>query len=174
MNIFVLDADPNKAAQYQCEQHLRSKMLAETAQLLQTCFPKERLEAPDCPRNASGEVRGQSHYNHPCSKWARACRGNFIWLVEHGIAMEIERRKRGYNPHQSFYFVDWAIENIDDSVCPSGSLQEFCIAIADDKLCRKDPRFAAADPILKYKLYYKYDKPFATWKNGPPDWYLNL
>jgi hypothetical protein len=174
MNIFALDIDPAKAAQYQCEQHLRSKMLAETAQLLQNAFPKERLMAPDCPRNASGEVRGQSHYNHPCSKWVRQSRGNFNWLVEHGLALEQERMRRGYNPHLSRLFVEWAAKNIDESVCPSGSFTDFCTAISEDKLCRKDARFNSADSVLKYRLYYKLDKPFATWKNGPPDWFNKL
>ena len=46
----------------------------------------------------------------------------------------------------------------------------FAIAIAEDKFCRKLSYFEDKDAVGKYRLYYKYDKPFATWKQNKPKW----
>lgn len=173
MNIFVLHNDPILAARDLCEKHV-TKMYLESAQLLQTCFPQERLARPDCPRNAEGNVRKHSYFNHPCAKWARNSRANMLWLLDHADAMEDERLSRGYNPHATVPFVKWARANINDAWVPNNPLTEFAIAISEDKKCRQDPRFYLADAVLKYRLYYKHDKPFAKWKKGAPTWFTEL
>ena len=171
MNIFILDYTPEACARAQCEQHLRSKMLAEDAQLLATAFPKSALADPDCPRSATGSIRGQSHPNHPCARWIRQSRANMLWLIEHARFTEDERMVRGYNPHKSIQFVNWCADNLHLSTVPEGDLTPFAIAIGEEKNCRKHPDFAAADTVEKYRLYYKCDKPFATWKRNKPEWY---
>ena len=70
MNIFVLHKDPVVAAQMQCDKHV-VKMLLESAQML--CSPFEPGSAP----------YRRSHYNHPCSKWARESSSNYQWLWDH-------------------------------------------------------------------------------------------
>lgn len=171
MNIFVLNEDPKLAARDLCEKHI-TKMVAESAQLLQNCFSKDVLQS--APLTQSGRFRSHGYYNHPCSKWTRATKTNMTWLIDHVTEMENERLRRGYNPHFSMSFIQWASKNIDVSVCPNGGLQDFAIAISDDKLCRKDQRFAKANSVVKYRLYYAYDKSFAQWKNGAPEWFINL
>lgn len=173
MNIFVLNSDPALAARDLCEKHV-TKMYLESAQLLQTCFSKDRLAANDCPRTIEGHVRKHSYYNHPCSKWTRQSKSNMFWLLDHADAMEAERLDRGYNAHSTVPFVKWARSNIKDSVVSDGGLTEHAIAINGSKKCRLDPRFNNADAVLKYRLYYKWDKPFAVWKKGQPKWYSEL
>jgi len=74
MNIFVLSSDPIEAAQMLCGKHV-VKMPLESAQLL--CSPYPKGAAP----------YRRTHYNHPCAVWARESLGNYLWLVEHGLAL---------------------------------------------------------------------------------------
>lgn len=62
MNIFVLDTDPVKAAQYHCDSHVR-KMLIEYCQLLSTA-------AVNIPALTGFSCFYEPYQpNHPCSKW---------------------------------------------------------------------------------------------------------
>ena len=74
MNIFILSGDPTEAAVAQINKHC-VKMPLETAQMLCAAYPDD--VAP----------YKKTHYNHPCTVWARTCIENFNWLVEHGIAL---------------------------------------------------------------------------------------
>ena len=65
MNIFVLDNDPFKAAEYQCDKHV-VKMVLETAQLL-------------CSAHETAPYK-RTHYNHPCAIWTRSSLSNYMWL----------------------------------------------------------------------------------------------
>ena len=174
MNIFVLNNDPVLAARDLCEGHVH-KMVTESAQLLQSCFSEERMAANDCPRTQFGTPRLNGNKNHPCAKWTRRSKQNMLWLFDHVEAMEAERFNRGSTKeHFSFSFVRWAKANINDAWVPDGPLTEYAIAINEDKKCRQDPRFHFGDAVLKYRLFYKHDKPFATWKKGPPAWFTEL
>jgi hypothetical protein len=63
MNIFVLDRDVKKCAEYHNDKHV-VKMILETAQLL--CGVHHMTES------GYGDVPYKlSHKNHPCSIWAR-------------------------------------------------------------------------------------------------------
>jgi hypothetical protein len=168
MNIFCLDKDPLQSARWLCDQHC-NKMVLESAQMVANCFPIEALE--DAPKTQKGTTRKYSYWKHPCSIWARETMGNLSWLLLHSLEMEEERKDRGYNPHFSADFLKWALQNMTRSNNdPSDEQTEFAIAIADDKFCRKLSYFKNQDAIGKYRLYYKYDKPFATWKQNKPKW----
>jgi hypothetical protein len=171
MNLFVLDKDPSIAAKYNCDLHC-NKILLEFCQMAANCFKPETLE--DAPKTQKGTTRKHSYYNHPVSKWMRHSTANLEWSIEHAIELENERIYRGYNPHFSFAFVEWVLDNIGRSIVPSGVLAPFSVAIAEDKNCRKVPNFSSLDPVEQYRLYYKYDKPFASWtKREVPDWFLS-
>ena len=77
MNIFVLDYNPKRAAQMQCDKHV-VKMPLETAQILCSAF-----EPGTAPYK-------RTHYNHPCSVWGRESKVNYKWLIEHGLALSDE------------------------------------------------------------------------------------
>lgn len=167
MNIFAIYSNPVKAAHHLCDQHL-NKMVVESAQMLATCFTLDRLAQSDCPRSKSGKPRRHSYYNHPCTKWTRASLQNMIWLIIHTEAMETERLRRGFKPHFTMEFISWCAKNYKDSIVPDGPLTEFAVAISDNQLCRQVVGFDSLSPVEKYQLYYKYDKPFATWKRNKP------
>jgi hypothetical protein len=167
MNIFVLHKNPTKAASWLCDQHI-NKMIVESAQMIANCFSLETLE--QAPKTQKGTSRKHSYYNHPCSIWARETRKNLEWLARHALAMEGERIARGYNPHFCVEFLVWALWNIHKSENPEGKLTKFAIAISEDSNCRKIEGFDDINRVEQYRLYYKHDKPFATWKRNKPAW----
>ena len=66
MNIFMLDKDPVKAAQYHCDKHV-VKMILETGQLLSTAW---RMIDGDEFADSRGMYKC-THKNHPSAVWAR-------------------------------------------------------------------------------------------------------
>jgi hypothetical protein len=151
MNIFVLDSDPVKAAEYQCDKHV-VKMILETAQMLCT---------------AIHETGGNAHYksthrNHPCTIWARKSKGNFAWLKTHGLALCKEYNKRYGKVHKS----QAVIEECLDLTIPDGCKTNFALAMPD--YCKVD------NVVDSYRNYYLKEKSnIAKWKLGnKPDWFL--
>lgn len=172
MNLFVLDNDPSVAAKYNCDVHC-NKILLEFCQMAANCFTLETLK--DAPPTKSGTARKHSYFNHPVSIWMRQTTANLEWSIEHAIELENERLYRGYNPHFSFAFVDWVASSISKSTVAVAGLTSFAVAIAEDKNCRKIQGFNNMSPVEKYRLYYKYDKPFAKWtKRETPEWFNNI
>lgn len=170
MNIFCLDKDPIQSAKWLCDQHC-NKMVLESAQMVANCFSQEVLES--APKTKNGTTRKYSYWKHPCSIWARETVGNLSWLLNHSLAMEVERLDRGFNPHFSAEFLHWAFENIKKSENDTSLEQTpFAIAISDTMKCRQEPTFESSDEVGKYRLYYKLDKPFATWKKNKPSWII--
>lgn len=171
MNIFCLDSDPKIAAQYNCDQHC-NKIVLECAQMMANCFPLDVLKT--APPNSAGESRKHSYFNHPVSKWMRQTLGNLLWSIDHAFALEAERLYRSYKPHFSIKFIEWVANNFDKSIVPDGAQTEFAVAISPTMKCRTQPNFDVLNSVEKYRLYYIYDKPFATWKKrSKPNWFLS-
>lgn len=173
MNIFCLHSDPITAATYMCDNHIKSKMIVESAQMLANCFTPEQLKF--APLAKTGNVRSHSYFNHPSSKWVRETIDNMEWLVEHTIAMYQEKIARGYkNPHHSMDFIEWVKINLHRStVTKSGKRTEFSIAINEKSNCCKTEWFNDLSPVEKYRRYYRYDKPFAVYSNVCPPFFMD-
>lgn len=77
MNIFLTSPDPRECAIALDDKRV-VKMAVETAQLLATSLRHHGVE--DVSYKAT-------HTMHPCSRWAARSRGNFLWLVEHGLEL---------------------------------------------------------------------------------------
>ncbi len=99
MNIFYLDRDPQKAAEFQYNKHV-VKMILESAQMLSTAH---RILVGDHYIDASSGRRIQrwklnnphmenvlykaAHVNHPSNLWVRQNKNNYFWLYEHMVAL---------------------------------------------------------------------------------------
>lgn len=175
MNIFVTHADPIEAARELCDQHVRAKMQVESCIMLQHCFTNAVLQ--HAPKTKTGKVRrsGKGYFNHPCSVWVRESRENFMWLAEHALEMCNERMYRWPSSQEHFckQFLLWAKQNAHQANCFTSSvLTPFATAINPESNCRTIPNFDKHEVVVKYQLYVKHDKPFATWtKRKKPDWY---
>jgi len=93
VNIFVLDSNIKKCAEYHCDKHV-IKMILESAQLLSTVLRINNI-------NYGYEI---THPNHSCTLWAGKSLSNWKWLRELGKALNTEYRFR-FNKeknHKSF------------------------------------------------------------------------
>ena len=95
MNIFYLDKDPVKAAQYQYNKHV-VKMILESAQMLCTAH---HHYAEELGYDNSYIPYKKAHYNHPSTIWTRQNSRNYYWLYHHMLALGDEYTKRYNKTH---------------------------------------------------------------------------
>ena len=176
MNIFATNQDPIIAARELCDQHVRSKMMIESAIMLQHCFENVILEI--APRTKSGNIRksGKGYASHPCSVWVRQSTANYMWLVDHTLEMFNERDYRwpGSEPHFTHTFIKWCKNYSHLSNNHKGPLTPFAVAINNESACQQIKNFTQLPVIRQYQLYIQYDKEFATWtRRKKPKWMNN-
>jgi len=154
MNIFILDTDIKKCAEYHVDKHC-VKMILETTQLLNNAMIA----------NVSGyvPVYKPTHKNHPCSIWASESSGNFQWLINLGLALSEEYTFRYYKRHKCQSIIEDFSTQIDKFIPKP---------MTDYKLCMPD-QYKVADTVESYRNYYRGDKAYiATWsRRGSPEWW---
>jgi len=154
MNIFVLDQDPARAAQDQCDKHV-VKMVLESAQLLSGAVPEPERYG----------LYKRTHLQHPCSIWVRKSQENFDWLVAHAVALADEYRFRYGKEHASLRVITAARDV--PKFLPSLGLTTFAQAMPDT--------YKRIDPVIAYRTYYQQGKAaIAQWNKTrpPPDWWV--
>jgi hypothetical protein len=145
MNIFVLDSDPEVAAQMLFDKHV-VKMALETAQILSTI---------------NGGPYKPTHEKHPCVIWASEAVDNYTWLVKHGIGICNEYKYR-YNKEHKCEEVIYALEQ---------PLKPIWYGATPWTLCMPDT-YKQEDPVEAYRAYYKSKSSFAAWTKRPqPEWW---
>ncbi len=152
MNIFFLDSDPKKCAEYHNDKHV-VKMILETAQLLCGVHWAIGGEAP----------YKLSHKNHPCSIWVRSSLENYLWLCELGLELCEEYSYRYSKKHKSQQIIEWCVVNKPQ---------------IPDVPFKEPPRampnvFKVEDVTQSYRNYYiGAKKDFCKWKNRQtPLWF---
>ena len=157
MNIFVLDLDQARCAQYHCDKHV-VKLIVETGQLL--CSAHHMA-----PRGQTPPYR-LTHKNHPAAIWTRSGIENYRWLATLGMELCKEYTYRygrpGKQTHKTQEVIEWAVDN------------EPCLPMTSTPfaLCMPDT-FKCSDPVQSYRQYYCAAKSgFATWtKRNIPHWF---
>ena len=159
MNIFILDKDVKKCAQYHCDKHV-VKMILETAQLL--CGVHHMTDL------SNGQVNDQvpyklSHKNHPCAIWARESITNYLYLCELGLELCEEYTYRYGKRHKSLEVIMWCIGNKPN--LPDKGFTEPAKAMPEE--------YKVKSVVESYRNYYREAKAgFAVWKNRPtPKWF---
>ena len=167
MNLFMVHHNPVIAAEQLCDAHV-VKMASETAQLLSTAIQNHLGKT---------EIAGlwkKTHAGHPMTIWAGRSRSNFLWALEHGLALCSEYSKRYGRTHAAEAIIHRA-----------GSFEP----IFDDTgytsvpLCFGDYKpkgnFAPSllDAAMHYRDYYRFKalhfKRPMKWKNSSaPSWML--
>ena len=130
MNIFYLDNDPIKAAEYMCDKHI-VKMACEQAQILSTAH--RVLDGDKQIVKENGRTKTvyrldgmrdyvlykPTHVNHPSTVWAYTSTQNYQWLVAHYVALCVEYSYRFNKEHASgnpflMYYLTTSPDNILD------------------------------------------------------------
>lgn len=152
MNIFILDNNIEKCAQYHCDQHA-IKMILESVQLLCTALNKKGFETP----------YKSTHQKHPCVLWVEDSYDNFEWLSELTVSLNNEYRYR-FNKDTDHKSMS-VLAKIQKLKYQRNGLTEFAQAMPDEY---KVPN----DPVSAYRQFYIGEKMrFARWtKRSMPDW----
>jgi hypothetical protein len=181
MNLFILDYDLDKNAEYHIDKHV-SKMQLEAAQMLATTIWIDKLLGY-VPRKLDSEELGvikaematlpdiderqflrykAAHINHPCTIWMRESYDNFEWTQVYVNALNEEAQYRGYKPHASCVEVN---RMPLPTRLPRKGLTKFAQAMPDD--------YKSVDAVEAYRLYYMMDKAdIASWKRrDKPSWW---
>lgn len=151
LNIFILDTDVAKCAEYHCDKHV-VKMILESAQMLSTVCRKSGLNIGYKP----------THSHHPCTLWASDSLSNWIWL-RHLTAYLNEEYKYRYNKtcnHKSYDLANTLpLPNISDV-----GLTPFAQAMPD--------KYKQVNAVKAYRNYYKHEKAdLLQWTNrSVPHW----
>ena len=137
MNIFVLDYDLQKCAQYHCDRHV-VKMILESAQMLSTAL------------RVNGVDKGykSTHENHPCTIWARSSLSNWKWLWDLANCLNSEYRYR-FNKaanHESWNL----IRSLPHPPITDIGLTKFAQAMPDKYKCE--------DTVVAYRKFYIGEK----------------
>ena len=156
MNIFFLDWDVEKNAQYHCDKHV-VKMILETAQLLCGVHHVTAHDTAHVPYKLS-------HKNHPCSIWARDSMSNYLYLCEIGLALGEEYTYRYGKRHKSQEVIEWCLMN-------KPQIQD--IGFTTPPKAMPD-EYKTEDVIESYRKYYLgAKKTFLTWKERKvPEWVI--
>ena len=156
MNIFVLDTDVTKCAQYHLDKHC-VKMILESTQLLNNA-----LIAND---SAYVPIYNQTHKNHPASLWAGKSRSNFDWLNKLAIALCTEYTHRYGKTHKCQPMILAFPVSSSRIKIPDLGLTPFALCMPD--------QYKVPDPVESYRNYYRGDKAYiAKWsKRETPEWW---
>jgi hypothetical protein len=174
MNIFVLDIDPTKAAQYLCDTHL-IRMTQETTELL--CTVHRLMDKNDQGKHPNPTLEElllpASDVDHPCVLWAMESIHNYHWIYAHGVALLMEysyRFKKDHIHHELYgalYEIPHGFFFIDDTF----ERTPFVQCVPEKYKVLGDKNYA----ISAYRLFYIGEViPTATWTlRTPPYWYVN-
>jgi hypothetical protein len=146
MNIFYLDKDPVKAAQYQYNKHV-VKMILESAQMLCTAH---HHYAEELGYDNSYIPYKKAHYNHPSTIWTRQNSRNYYWLYHHMLALGDEYTKRYNKTHLTISKCWQPLQYVPTGMPIGGPITQPPQAMPDE--------FKRDCAIHAYWLYYVYDK----------------
>lgn len=152
MNIFILDLDFEKNAEYHVNRHV-VKMITEAAQLLSGAVRVSGLD----------EGYNLTHRNHPCSIWTRESIENWLWLWNLTDALHEEYRYR-YGLHKTHKAFEIA-SKLTIPKLPNIGLTPFKLAMPNE--------YKSDDAVYSYRQYYIHEKRhIADWKyREKPYWW---
>ena len=162
MNIFVLDTDPVKAAQQQCDKHV-VKMIVESAQMLSTAHrildgdiytgPSKsglrtvnKWKHPDS--HLDSKLYQAVHTKHPCTIWTMQSACNYEWHYQHFIALCKEYSYRYIKMHETESKLGHVLKQHPKNISNRG-LTPFALAMKSNPECMFD------DPVKSYRAFYK-------------------
>lgn len=160
MNIFVINHTPESAAEDHCDTHVR-KMLVESAQMLSFAHHAAGSRmAGMLYRNS------KSHQNHPCTKWVKESRANYIWLYELALCLDYQFNQRSGKPHKTGEEI---LPLLD--VVPPGYTKTFLTPFAQ----AIPEQFRSSNVVESYRDFYATKYFIADeYKQAPmPEWLAN-
>jgi hypothetical protein len=176
MNIFALDHDVTKCAEYHVDRHA-VKMILEYSQLLSTAHRildgVQHQFLSDSGRRTTAwrlddwretKLYKATHINHPSAIWARSTSGNYSWLHNLLVAVCEEYSYRYGKVHkcESSGLVE-ALAELPKNI-KHATMTPVLLAMPD--------QYKVPDPIESYRNYYRSGKQhlFSWKKREVPSW----
>ena len=181
MNIFILDKDPIKAAQQQCDKHV-VKMILESAQMLSTAHRLADGQLTIVEENGRKRKHWRldderedvlyrvAHAAHPCTVWTMESNNNYNWLYCHFQALSEEFEYRYNKQHKSWLLLNDILKSPPANV-PVTYLTPFRLAMGAAPEC-----INPNDPVGSYRAFYKTKQARfkMDWtKRETPSWFLS-
>ena len=180
MNIFILDNDPVKAAQLQCDKHI-PKMVVESAQMLSTVHRMIDGVMERRPSKSGSMLQyfklddyredilyKAVHMNHPCTVWSRENCSNYDWHYKHFIALCDEYTYRYGKVHASETKLATVLRNAPKKIKHTTGKSPFRLAMGSNPECMFE------DAVKSYRAFYQTKQArFAMkWtKRKQPEWF---
>lgn len=175
MNVFYLDSNPRRCAEFHCDKHT-VKMIVEYAQLLSTAhrvcdgFESVQLTAANRKRKTwlltddrEHTLYRATHINHPSAAWVRQSSNNYDWLYVLWWELMSEYTFR-YNKRHACEKLIKPLKRLPYKIT-SGPFTQPPPAMPD--YCK-----VPGDSIQSYRNYYINEKAsFAKWKRETPNWF---
>ena len=181
MNIFVLDSNPIKSAQLQCNTHI-VKMIVESAQMLSTAHRMldgllERRPSksgktivkywrmPDWRENTLYKA---VHMYHPCTVWTLKSNNNYNWHWIHFAALCDEYKYRYEKVHATDTQLRNVLKTLPENI-PVGAMTPQPLAMTSNPECM-DPN----NVVESYRKFYQTKQhrfKMAWTKRKVPEWF---
>ena len=178
MNIFVLDKNPQVAAQMHCDKHV-VKMIVESAQMLSTAHRvldgeqytelsanNRRIKRWKSPHKLLEEMLYKASFvGHPCTQWVMKNNKNYYWLVEHAYELCKEYTRRYGKVHKSEDLISFIRFRKPENIAIAESITPFAQAMPE--------KYKNPNAVEAYRAYYLGEKTaFAEWNySETPSWY---
>jgi hypothetical protein len=159
MNIFILDEDKTKSAQFYVDRHV-VKIILEATQLLcnkHYAYPSMLNKIP----------YSLTHRNHPLTHWVCQTEGNYMWLCEFALELCKEYTYRYGRIHKCESIIKLLKEN---------SVYEFPKKLYTTPHYLAMPeKYKNSNPVKAYRDYYNGEKRhlFKWTKRKVPQWIKN-
>lgn len=161
MNIFFLDQNPTKCAEYHFDKHVR-KMILETAQMLSTAHRVLDGKEVETRNKAGARMKRyilqneledvlykSTHVNHPSNKWVRESSENYLWLYQLLLSLLNEYQYRFTKEHATSRLIE-PLKVLPKNI----QVKEFTQPPA-----AMDKEFIISkDNVVNYRNYYVFGK----------------
>lgn len=182
MNIFFLDKNVKRCAQYHVDKHV-VKMILEYSQILSTAhrvLDGELITETVNVKNSNKTRRRKTykldscmdailyratHINHPCVKWTMESDKNYIWLYWLLESLHAEYTYRYNRCHKSIALLS-SLEKLPNNIRKTYKNTPVALAMPEEFKCN--------EATEAYRQYYMHGKRhLANWKNRSiPSWYV--
>lgn len=164
MNLFILDRQPDIAARYYFDCHVR-KIILEAVEMMSYAYDEGDFE-PIPKLHKWGR-----HLNHPMSCWVRRCRSNFDWTLQHSKALcqEFSYRHSLTKVHAYQKHVEWIAMNLPmDNLSNTTGQTDWPRCFGE----WKELVGVTDDAVYDYRRYYRLAKAdLESYTKRPrPDW----
>jgi len=171
VNIFFLDFNQKKCAQYHCNKHV-NKMIVEHLQMMSIALA--HYGYPPANKKDGSPYSTKAYRNHPCTLWVKESSANFLWLwvLTRNLCIEFHNRYGKFHAGQ-----DSLIEMVKNNTLNKLADEDIYPHLGYTMPAQAMPAYCKipGNPVLAYRNYYNLEKwEFASWDrspNGAPHWW---